>query len=89
MPAHHIKFNNNTPKGLLVNSFKDILPESIWNRPKMGFTFPLQGWLKQNKKITEPSLYHDNPFSKSLMEKFKNGKLHWSKAYALYQVFKG
>ena len=84
-----IKFNNNTPKGLLVNSFKDILPESIWNRPKMGFTFPLQGWLKQNKKITEPSLYHDNPFSKSLMEKFKNGKLHWSKAYALYQVFKG
>ncbi len=84
--SSEIKFNTETPKGLLVNSFKDILPEAIWNRPKMGFTFPLQGWLRQNKKITDPRLYHDNPFSKSLMEKFKDGKLHWSKA--LYQVFK-
>ncbi len=87
---HHIssdiKFGEQ-PKGLLVNSFKDILPESIWNRPKMGFTFPLQGWLRQNKKITDPALYAQNSFSQALMEKFKAGQLHWSKAYALYQVF--
>ncbi len=87
--SNEIKFNNTTPKGLLVNSFKDILPEAIWNRPKMGFTFPLQGWLRQNKKITDPSLYEKNPFTTALMEQFKAGKLHWSKAYALYQVFKG
>lgn len=83
-----IKFNNKVPKGLLVNSFKDILPEAIWDRPKMGFTFPLQGWLMENKRINNPDLYQANEFSKTLMEKFKAGKLHWSKAYALYQVFK-
>jgi asparagine synthase (glutamine-hydrolysing) len=88
---HHIspsiKFGAQ-PKGLLVDSFKDILPESIWNRPKMGFTFPLQGWLRQNHKITDPSLYAENKLARSLMDKFKDGSLHWSKAYALYQVFK-
>jgi asparagine synthase (glutamine-hydrolysing) len=76
------------PKGLLIDSFKDILPEKIWNRPKMGFTFPLQGWLRQNKKITDMSLYAENKMARTLMGKFKNGNLHWSKAYALYQVFK-
>lgn len=83
----HIKFGKQ-PKGLLIDSFKDILPEAIWNRPKMGFTFPLQGWLRQNKKITDPNLYAKNSFAGALMEKFKDGKLHWSKAYALYQVFR-
>lgn len=83
-----IKFETEKPKGLLVDSFKDILPKTIWNRPKMGFTFPLQGWLRQNKKITDPNLYKENPFTNALMMKFKAGELHWSKAYALYQVFR-
>lgn len=86
--ASHIKFDTVKPKGLLIESFKDILPEAIWNRPKMGFTFPLQGWLIHNKKITDPALYKRNAFSEALMEKFKAGNLHWSKAYALYQVYK-
>ncbi|MES2417973.1 MAG: asparagine synthase (glutamine-hydrolyzing) [Bacteroidota bacterium] len=85
--SNEIKFKTKYPKGLLIESFKDILPEAIWNRPKMGFTFPLQGWLRENKKLTAPSLYHNNEFSKLQMEKFKAGKLHWSKAYALFQVF--
>lgn len=83
-----LKFKTKYSKGLLIDAFKDILPEVIWNRPKMGFTFPLQGWLRQNKRLTEAELYKGNQFSAALMEKFKAGKLHWSKAYALYQVFK-
>lgn len=83
-----LKFNTIIPKGLLIDSFKTILPEAIWNRPKMGFTFPLQGWMRKNKEITNPELYKGNKFSSALMEKFKDGKLHWSKAYALFQVFK-
>ncbi|MEJ5992822.1 asparagine synthase (glutamine-hydrolyzing) [Pedobacter sp. Du54] len=86
--SSEIKFKTDIPKGLLVNSFKDILPEAIWNRPKMGFTFPLQGWLRENKKITDPELYKESEFTTALIKRFKAGKLHWSKAYALYQVFK-
>lgn len=36
----------NTPKQLLVESFGDALPPEIVNRPKMGFTFPWEHWLK-------------------------------------------
>lgn len=32
-------------KPLLIAAVKDVLPEAIWNRSKMGFTFPLQKWL--------------------------------------------
>ena len=35
-----------TPKKLLVDSFSDILPDEIVNRPKMGFVFPWEHWLK-------------------------------------------
>lgn len=83
-----IKFNQSQPKALLIESFKNILPRAIWDRPKMGFTFPLQEWFKHQQKVTDQSLYADNPYSLALIKKFKQGKLHWSKAFALYQVFK-
>jgi asparagine synthase (glutamine-hydrolysing) len=35
-----------TPKQLLVESFSDLLPDEIVNRPKMGFVFPWEHWLK-------------------------------------------
>ncbi|RZJ80057.1 MAG: asparagine synthase (glutamine-hydrolyzing) [Flavobacterium sp.] len=74
------------PKGALINAFKNILPEAIWNRPKMGFTFPLQQWFIKHGKITDETLYKNQPETLRLIRLFKAGKLHWSKAYALYQV---
>jgi len=35
-----------SPKKLLVDSFPELLPDYIVNRPKMGFTFPWKDWLK-------------------------------------------
>ncbi len=39
-----------TPKKLLVDSMKDLLPDEIVNRPKMGFTFPWKDWMKNELK---------------------------------------
>ena len=39
-----------SPKKLLVDSFKDIIPESIYNRPKMGFVLPYEKWMKGELK---------------------------------------
>jgi len=39
-----------TPKKLLVDSMKDLLPDEIVNRPKMGFTFPWKNWMKNELK---------------------------------------
>jgi asparagine synthase (glutamine-hydrolysing) len=35
-----------TPKKILVDSFADVLPKEIWNRKKMGFTFPWALWMR-------------------------------------------
>ncbi|MEO5643093.1 MAG: asparagine synthase (glutamine-hydrolyzing) [Bacteroidia bacterium] len=45
----HLKFPH-TPKKLLVDACKDLLPDEIVNRPKMGFTFPWKGWMKNELK---------------------------------------
>jgi asparagine synthase (glutamine-hydrolysing) len=39
-----------TPKKLLVESLGDLLPKEIVNRPKMGFTFPWEQWMKNELK---------------------------------------
>lgn len=39
-----------SPKKLLVDSLKDLLPDEIVNRPKMGFTFPWKQWMKNELK---------------------------------------
>jgi len=75
------------PKGILITAFKDLLPEAIWNRPKMGFSFPLQQWFLKGGRITDEKIY-GNEYSRKLIRKFKSGKMHWSKAFALYQVAK-
>jgi asparagine synthase (glutamine-hydrolysing) len=80
-----IKFNKSQNKTLLINAFKDILPEPIWKRKKMGFTFPFQEWMKRLEKISDPGNYENNT-SKKLINNFCKGKLHWSSAFALYHI---
>lgn len=33
-------------KKLLLDTFGHLLPEEVYNRPKMGFTFPWEAWLR-------------------------------------------
>ena len=40
-----------TPKKLLVDSLADLLPSEVVNRPKMGFTFPWKGWMKNEMRM--------------------------------------
>ncbi|MEP6614590.1 MAG: asparagine synthase (glutamine-hydrolyzing) [Mucilaginibacter sp.] len=80
-----IRFNQHQPKKLLIDSFNGLLPESIWNRPKMGFTFPLQEWMSKHAEISNTNLYRGK-LAQSVVKKFKKGQLHWSKIFALYQI---
>jgi asparagine synthase (glutamine-hydrolysing) len=80
-----IRFDDHQPKKILIDSFKDILPEAVWNRPKMGFTFPLQQWMKDNRAISDENNYHGKT-AKKLINNFNNGRIHWSRAFALYQI---
>lgn len=40
------KVDSSVPKPLLVRAMEDLLPPSIYGRPKQGFTFPWEHWLR-------------------------------------------
>jgi asparagine synthase (glutamine-hydrolysing) len=41
-----LKLRRGSPKHLLVNAVKDLLPIEIVHRPKRGFTLPFEHWLR-------------------------------------------
>lgn len=85
--AAQTKFNNKQPKHLLIKAFKDLLPEPVWNRKKMGFSFPFGEWMRRFEPISNSHRYRNNT-AKSFVNDFNQGKLHWSHAFALYHVCK-
>jgi len=80
-----IRYNSKQIKHLLIKAFVDILPESIWNRPKQGFVFPFQQWMSN-----VPLPYNDNPILANMKNGLASGKTHWSKywCYGLTQISK-
>lgn len=55
------KINANIRKRLLQDTFKDILPAELYNRPKKGFEVPLLKWLRKDlKDMIENDLLSDN-----------------------------
>jgi asparagine synthase (glutamine-hydrolysing) len=69
-------------KQLLIDAFKDILPEPIYNRPKMGFAFPFKEWLAANTWVKEQILTSDKE-AKKTYDLFVKGQRHWSQVLVL------
>jgi asparagine synthase (glutamine-hydrolysing) len=80
-----VRFDARQPKKLLIDCFADILPRAIWDRSKMGFTFPLQQWMREHHDINNETLYQGKR-AKSIVKEFKRNTMHWSKVFALYQI---
>jgi asparagine synthase (glutamine-hydrolysing) len=76
----NIKYAGAFKKQLLIDSFKDKLPEQVWNRPKMGFLFPFKDWLKKDHYA------EGKPGSKNAAnhQQFVDGKLHWSQFLTVF-----
>lgn len=77
-----IKYTGPLPKQILINAFKDQLPEAVWNRKKMGFSFPFTQWLNNNVFVKD-TLAQGNAATQSNYKKFTEGKLHWSHLMSL------
>jgi asparagine synthase (glutamine-hydrolysing) len=76
---NNLKYKGEHEKQLLIDCFKDILPPVIWNREKMGFSFPFKEWLsadiyKRGADGRELEPYHS---------KFKNNQMHWSQYFTM------
>ena len=57
-----------------VKAFEQELPVEIWKRKKQGFTFPFEGWLRENEFIM-PSSGEE----KKLYKAFQNRRLSWGR----------
>jgi asparagine synthase (glutamine-hydrolysing) len=77
-----VKFEGPRAKQFLINSFTNELPEPIWNRPKMGFSFPFAKWLSSSVYVKE-LMETSNAPAKANYRKFMKGKLHWSHMMSL------
>ena len=77
-----LKYDTVQQKKLLIDSFRSELPEKVWNRPKMGFTFPFAEWLKKSEFVKD-TLSEDKKRGAMNYKKFHDGQMHWSQFMSL------
>ncbi len=83
------KAKKDTPKMLLIKALNKKLPEEIIFRPKMGFTFPFDLWLrKELKNIVVEKLNKSHIFNlayrERLLKDYFDNRLHWSKIWTCF-----
>ena len=83
--APEIRYNYKQKKHLLIKAFENELPRAIWDRPKQGFTFPFENWMK-NVRL---NIAADDVKTNELYRGLFNGNTHWSRywTYTLTQQY--
>ena len=82
-----LKLHGQVNKPMLVSAVGNGLPREVWERRKMGFTFPFDDWLKDSsaelqaytleRKVLDPKA------TNGIWRQFREGRLHWSRPWAL------
>lgn len=72
-----VKYAGPFPKQALIDAFGDLLPPAIWQRKKMGFSFPFAEWLKEDE-WARSKLQSGGKASIGLLRAFDRGRFHWS-----------
>lgn len=93
IPAH-LKLHNGRTKIILKNTFKDILPDDIIKRKKMGFGVPLYHWFRNelkdmaydtllSKRCTERG-YFNKKYIERILDEHVAGTWNWQ--YHIYNL---
>jgi asparagine synthase (glutamine-hydrolysing) len=87
------KLQGALPKSLLLESLGVELPEEIVKRPKLGFTFPFERWLRgEMRQVVENALFSNdsdqcllNPgAARGVWNRFLEGETSWSRPWSLF-----
>jgi asparagine synthase (glutamine-hydrolysing) len=78
-------------KGLLVEACRDLLPASVYDRPKAGFVLPMKQWMRGplaafvEEGLREAVARHLLPeiFVNDMRENFQRERLHWTRLWSL------
>jgi asparagine synthase (glutamine-hydrolysing) len=78
---------NGANKPALLRALPHPVLAAAAAKKKMGFTFPIDRWLKENlapmQEIAQHSNALDSRETASLFQAFGAGRLHWSRAWAM------
>lgn len=76
-------------KKVLVDAVKELIPPEVFNRPKQGFSFPFEEWIRtgllnevKDLFFLKNNLYNEKYLMK-LWEGFENRKVSWSRIWAI------
>jgi asparagine synthase (glutamine-hydrolysing) len=78
-------------KGLLVEAFRDLLPEQVYRRKKMGFALPMDAWMRGPLKefniegldeVKRLGLLAPGAVE-WIRAEFEDGKIHWTRIWSL------
>jgi asparagine synthase (glutamine-hydrolysing) len=91
LPAREKQPRQGGAKGLLVEGCRDLLPVSVYDRPKRGFVLPMKSWMQGplaefvNDGLREAAGRELLPstFIDELRAPFANGRLHWTRLWAI------
>ena len=90
LPAHE-KTRFRITKGLLVEACKDLLPERVYQRRKMGFALPMDAWMRGPLKefkldgldeVKRLGLLAPGAVD-WIRSEFEDGKIHWTRIWSL------
>jgi asparagine synthase (glutamine-hydrolysing) len=78
-------------KGLLVEACRDLLPASVYDRPKAGFVLPMKQWMRGplaafvQDGLDETVARNLLPevFVKEMRDSFQRERLHWTRLWSL------
>jgi asparagine synthase (glutamine-hydrolysing) len=80
------KFDGAMTKPLLLKALGADFPREVWDRPKMGFTFPFAPWLRNQMAEFQPDSANsifDKREAEKIRQGFQEGSVHWSRPWAL------
>jgi asparagine synthase (glutamine-hydrolysing) len=78
-------------KGLLVEACRDLLPPTVYQRPKAGFALPMQHWMagplarfveEGLQEIVRSGLLPES-FVAGAHHDFRAGRLHWTRLWSM------
>jgi asparagine synthase (glutamine-hydrolysing) len=76
-------------KRLLIDAFYDLLPSECWDRPKQGFSLPMEMWLNGPMQdffrhgLSSASKILNSNFVDEAYQDFKMGKIHWTRVWQI------
>lgn len=78
-------------KGLLVEAYRDLLPRSVYDRPKSGFVLPMREWMRgplesfveEGLRETVERELLPEPFVNEMRESFRDSHLHWTRLWTI------